>query len=167
MSVIYFVQGLEGGPIKIGCTVDLKIRLKALEAHYGQPLALLATMPGGLEEEQAIHAKFAAARLGRTEQFRPVAEIMVFIGKPLLVSADPDVVEAMPKAIRKKALLPAWRANRTAHLHQRVSPEWLDWLREIARVRKRTLIDIIMESCETYANLHRLKPPPGSEEPTP
>jgi hypothetical protein len=58
-------------------------------------LALLATLPGGYKEEREIHEKFAHLRFDRTEQFAPATELMEFIGKPLLVAADPDAVEVM------------------------------------------------------------------------
>jgi hypothetical protein len=93
--VIYFAQSIEGGPVKIGATDDVARRLGQLEAHYGRPLALLATLPGGRDEEAEIHERFAHLRLGRTEQFRPAAELMKFINRPLLVGANPDAVEAM------------------------------------------------------------------------
>jgi hypothetical protein len=93
--MIYFLQPTDGGPIKIGTAIDVDVRRKQLEVQYRQPLALLATMPGGRREERVIHDRFADHRLGNTEQFRPVAEIMAFIGRPLLVDIDPDAVEAM------------------------------------------------------------------------
>jgi hypothetical protein len=93
--MIYFVQPLDGGPVKIGYSDDVAGRVKSLEHHYGQPLSLLATMDGGREQEKQIHARFAHLRFGRTEQFRPAPDLMAFIGRPLLVSANPDSVEEM------------------------------------------------------------------------
>jgi hypothetical protein len=93
--LIYFAQPIDGGPVKIGCSDDVPARVRQLEAHYGKPLAVLATMEGGYEEEQSIHARFDHLRFGRTEQFRPGADLMAFIGRPLLVGANPDAVEAM------------------------------------------------------------------------
>lgn len=94
--MIYFAQDAEGGAVKIGTTEDVPARLRQLESHYGKPLALLATRPGGRAEEAELHARFAHLRYGRTEQFRPAPDLMEFIGRPLLVSANPDAVEAMP-----------------------------------------------------------------------
>jgi hypothetical protein len=94
--VIYFAQSTEGGPVKIGATDDVARRLGQLEAYYGKPLAVLATLPGGADEERAIHRRFDHLRLGRKEQFRPHAELMAFIRRPLLVGANPDAVEVMP-----------------------------------------------------------------------
>jgi hypothetical protein len=98
---VYFAQSLDGGPIKIGCSVDVEHRLEQLQWHYGQPLALLKVLPGGREEERAIHERFAEHRLGRTEQFRPVTEIMESIGLPLLVGPNPDAVEPMPEKFHR------------------------------------------------------------------
>jgi hypothetical protein len=94
--VIYFLQSVEGGPVKIGHSGDVPSRIESLEAHYKKRLALLGTMPGGRDEEREVHERFAHLRFGRTEQFRPAPELMAFIGRPLLVGANPDAVEAMP-----------------------------------------------------------------------
>jgi hypothetical protein len=64
--------------------------------HYGQPLALLATMPGDRSTEREIHERFSHLRLGKTEQFQPGRDLLEFIGKPLLVGINPAVVEAIP-----------------------------------------------------------------------
>jgi hypothetical protein len=53
-------------------------------------------MEGDREREADIHGRFAHLRLGRTEQFRPGADLMAFIGRPLLVNPDPDAVEIHP-----------------------------------------------------------------------
>jgi len=92
--MIYFLQSTTGGTIKIGHSVDVDARRIQLEAHYGQPLALLATMPGGRPEERAIHERFSHLRYGQTEQFHPAADLLDFIGRPLFASAMP-VVEVM------------------------------------------------------------------------
>lgn len=94
--MIYFLQPLDGGPVKIGCSVDVGRRQRQLEGIYGRPLALLATMPGDRKVERRIHTRFARLRLGRSEQFRPARELLEFIGRPALVSANPDTIEAMP-----------------------------------------------------------------------
>jgi hypothetical protein len=99
---VYFVQPTGGGPIKIGHSSDVPARIKQLEAHYGVPLAVLATMGGGREEERAVHERFAHLRFsrnggrgGQPEQFRPAADLMAFIGLPLLASANPEAIESL------------------------------------------------------------------------
>lgn len=132
--MIYFAQPLTGGPIKIGCSDDVPRRLKQLEAHYGQPLALLAEMTGNFDDERAVHARFAHLRLGRTEQFRPAADLLAFIGRPLLVGPNPETVEAIdPRPVERSHVLHvkgclAWKL-------------WLESLADYARVAMPTLVD--------------------------
>jgi hypothetical protein len=93
--VVYFIQATdEIGPIKIGTSEDVPARIRQLEATYNRPLAVLATMPGGRDEERAIHERFSHLRFGRTEQFQPDPDLLDFISRPLFVSACP-VVEPM------------------------------------------------------------------------
>jgi hypothetical protein len=93
--MIYVLQPWAGGPVKIGFSDDVNRRRIQLEAHYGQTLALLAMIPGGRDEERAIHERFAHLRLSRTEQFQPAADLMEFIGCPLPAGSDPGGVEAI------------------------------------------------------------------------
>lgn len=100
--MIYAMQPIDGGPVKLGFTMNLQARHKQLEAHYGRRLAILATMDGDEIDERRIHKRFAHIRLpGRRrrgqypEQFIPTAELMAFLGRPLLVGANHDAVEAM------------------------------------------------------------------------
>lgn len=93
--MIYFAQIGEGGPIKIGFSDDVPSRLAQLESHYGRPMILLGTEPGGKPQEASWHARLAPWRFGRTEQFRPVLEVLEAIGRPLLVSSNPETVETV------------------------------------------------------------------------
>lgn len=102
--MIYFAQ-LPTGSIKIGFSDDVETRLADLERHYGVPLSLLHTEPGGRTEEREWHDRFAHARFGRTEQFRPVPELMEVIGRPLLVGANPDAVEAVEPSGRTTLII--------------------------------------------------------------
>jgi Meiotically up-regulated gene 113 len=97
--MIYFAQ-LPTGAIKIGKADDVEARLGQLEKHYRQPLSLLHVMEGGFETERQIHQRFAHLRIshrGGREQFRPGADLMEFIGLPVLVSANPETVESVPR----------------------------------------------------------------------
>ena len=98
------MQSVDGGPVKIGHSEDVDRRREQLESHYGRPLALLKVMPGGRDEERALHERFAEHRIGRTEQFRPAPDLMEFIGRPLLVGANPDAIEAMESAPARHAV---------------------------------------------------------------
>jgi hypothetical protein len=79
--VIYFVQPVEGGPIKIGYSEDVSRRLPELRRSYDRELSLLHTIEGDLDSEIQIHERFSYLRIGRTEQFRPGADLLEFIGQ--------------------------------------------------------------------------------------
>lgn len=87
--------------MKIGCSRDVEQRRRQLEKHYGKSLALLRVMEGDRATEREIHERFdhlrlrKAGRKGEREQFRPAPELMEWIGRPLLVGANPDAVEMM------------------------------------------------------------------------
>jgi T5orf172 domain len=77
-SVVYFIQGISGGAIKIGHTTDLPKRLATLQTGYPEPLCVLKTIRGGKPTEQALHTKFAAANK-QGEWFNPVDELLKYI----------------------------------------------------------------------------------------
>ncbi len=89
--MIYFAQ-LPTGAIKIGKADDVDVRISQLEKYYRQPLSLLHVIEGDLDTEREIHERFSHLRFGRKEQFKPGADLMEFIGKPLLVSANSEAV---------------------------------------------------------------------------
>lgn len=95
--IVYAMQPVDGGPVKIGVTNNLKTRKKAHETMYGKTFAVLATWQGGAPLERAIHVLFAHLRLrgpdprGRGyEQFRPTLELMTYLGRPELAHDDID-----------------------------------------------------------------------------
>lgn len=138
--MIYFVQPVSGGPVKIGTTINLESRLKQLESHYGQPLAVLATQEGGRTEEAEIHARFSHLRFGHTEQFKPAPELMDFIGRPLLVNPDPSAVES---------LSPADPSKRT--ISMRVSGEYALWVDELAAKSRNSTAGLLDQAMVAFA----------------
>ena len=104
---VHFMHATDGGAIKIGTAVDVDRRQKQLECLYGQPLQVLKVRPGGEPEERAMHERFKAHRIGRTEQFRPGHDLMEFLGQPVLVDQNHDTVEAMPT--KREGRFPASR----------------------------------------------------------
>jgi hypothetical protein len=139
--VIYFAQSLDGGAVKIGFSDDVDARRQQLELHYGCPLALLATMEGGREQETAIHRRFRSLRFGRTEQFRPTSELMAFIGRPLLVGPNPDAVEAM-----------AGRAPNAKPVRLDLDPELHQKLRVVAAEQGKPMAVFAREIVEETVN---------------
>ena len=149
--MIYFVQSIDGGPVKIGCTDNFGARLKTLEYHYGTPLAVLGTMPGDVTAEREIHERFKHLRFDRTEQFRPAADLMAYIGLPLLVGLNPDTVEAMPVVSGGRPLL----------VQVRGSKEWGDWVARLARKDNRSIPHLVEVALKHYAlTLGFTEPPP-------
>ncbi len=93
--MIYATQATTGGPVKIGYSDNVPARIRQLERHYDRRLLLLATLPGSEVEERAIHDRFAHLRLGYTEQFRPAADLMVFLGLPIPPDPSPEAMKPM------------------------------------------------------------------------
>jgi Meiotically up-regulated gene 113 len=77
--MIYFIQPIDGGPIKIGYAKDIAARVKQLEVENGKKMSLLASIPGGKNEERQLHSQFSHLRFAGTEQFRPAPDLMALI----------------------------------------------------------------------------------------
>lgn len=75
---VYFVQSVNGGPIKIGCALDPASRLETLQTSYPEPLKLLAVTDGGFELERKLHEKFSDHRV-HGEWFLPAPELVEYI----------------------------------------------------------------------------------------
>jgi Meiotically Up-regulated Gene 113 (MUG113) protein len=152
--MIYFAQAVEGGPIKIGYSDNLKVRHHQLEAYYGTSLAILATMPGGPEIEAEIHERFAHLRFDRKtrrgrqpEQFRPAPDLMAFIGQPVMVGMNPDAIEAMG-------------GHRISVYNLKGSPEYRDWLNGLSAASLITTSAIIRDALAKWAKERGCPPPP-------
>lgn len=78
MSTIYFVQAGDGGLIKIGIADNVVRRMTTIQSMCPQRLRLLATMPGSMQDEEALHNRFLQDRL-HGEWFTPSPELMDFI----------------------------------------------------------------------------------------
>ena len=72
----YFIQAGGDGPIKIGWTRNLLVRLRTLSAMWPVPLRLLGVIKGNVEAH--CHARLAAFRLGG-EWFVPLPIVLDFI----------------------------------------------------------------------------------------
>jgi Meiotically up-regulated gene 113 len=62
-ALIYFVQAVDGGPIKIGIAVDVDRRLRQLQTGSPVRLRVTRTMTGGAEKEVALHQRFKSNQL--------------------------------------------------------------------------------------------------------
>ncbi len=80
-SVVYFVQS-DTGPIKIGVTSALKLRLAELQTGCPYALTLLLAIPGDQKVERRLHGFFSESRT-KGEWFRPDELLMKFIAARL------------------------------------------------------------------------------------
>jgi hypothetical protein len=100
--MIYFVQAVGGGRIKIGTTVQLAKRLQVLACEYKQELRVLAVIDGGREQEQWLHQQFSHLRVVN-EFFEPGDDLLGFIldvGKPWEDADKPKQGRGRPKGSR-------------------------------------------------------------------
>jgi hypothetical protein len=80
--MIYFIQAVDGGPIKIGYSIDPQKCLKQIQRKSPVPLQILRMIEGDIEYKEAIHHLFNKSRV-RGEWFDPSEELLAFIEKPL------------------------------------------------------------------------------------
>ena len=113
--MIYFMQPVDGGPVKIGHSEDVDRRRRQLAWGYGKPLTLLKVMPGGREEERAMHDRFAAYRIDNSELFEPSHELMEFIAaiKDMPSISDEYISVKIDKAIVAQARMIAAREGKS------------------------------------------------------
>jgi hypothetical protein len=76
--MIYFIQANEGGPIKIGTSVRLSLRIKQLAKEERRTIRVLGIMPGSYADEAALHRRFRDI-LDHGEWFRPEPALLNLI----------------------------------------------------------------------------------------
>lgn len=105
--MVYFVQRVSGGLIKIGTTTLLSLRVKTLAAECREKVRVLGLMRGNHQEENALHRQFKHLR-EKGEWFRPADDLMDFILKHAESYDDPryhlarisiDIPERVRRAI--------------------------------------------------------------------
>jgi Meiotically up-regulated gene 113 len=78
-QLVYFVQAVEGGPIKIGVARDPLTRLADLQVGSPYKLRLYGLRRGGVAEERRLHKRFRADRL-QGEWFKASGELAELAG---------------------------------------------------------------------------------------
>lgn len=76
--MIYFIHDRLSHAVKIGTADDPQKRLRLLQCGCPNPLELLAVLPGDRHDEEELHHRWRAVRLGG-EWFRATDELMEFI----------------------------------------------------------------------------------------
>ena len=80
VSWVYFVQGTDGGPVKIGRSASPVDRLSSLQTANPARLRIVAKLAGGGAVERAMHVLFAADRIRPDgEWFRPSQALAAFM----------------------------------------------------------------------------------------
>lgn len=78
-GVVYFIQPIEGGLVKIGFTTGLAIdRLASLQTGSPVRLRIIGTMRGTVLDEQRLHGLFAEER-EHGEWFRPTERLLAWV----------------------------------------------------------------------------------------
>jgi hypothetical protein len=78
--LIYCIQILDGAtyPVKIGTSSNIPKRIKMILTHQPHDVRLLASWPGSVRDEKAVHAMFASSHLTR-EWFKPTSDLLNYI----------------------------------------------------------------------------------------
>lgn len=108
--MIYFMQVVERGPIKIGTSTRPGERIQQVANDCGEDLRVLAVAKGGRPEEQRLHQRFAHLRLIQAkgiEWFEPAAELLAYIAlQPKPPGGSDAVVRSKPSGPRGRTLRP-------------------------------------------------------------
>ena len=73
---VYFIRAHPDGPVKIGFTANIALRIESLQTASHQPLDLLRVIPGDKRAEKWLHTKYAALRING-EWFRYDINMMI------------------------------------------------------------------------------------------
>lgn len=76
---IYFIQQINGGPIKIGWATNVERRCVVMQAVNPYQLSVLGKFKGTIDDERRLHDEFAAVRL-HGEWFEPTPELLERLG---------------------------------------------------------------------------------------
>jgi hypothetical protein len=60
---VYFIQGVDGGPVKIGVALNPEKRFRTIQSCSPVLLCLLRTIPARANTEKELHERFADRRL--------------------------------------------------------------------------------------------------------
>lgn len=80
-AFVYFIQGEDEGPIKIGAAIDPVKRMRGMQTGYPYKLRILATHPGGYTFERYLHWYLWRYKI-RGEWYKPGPLVMRMAHKP-------------------------------------------------------------------------------------
>lgn len=114
-TYIYFIAPIGGGPIKIGCSACPPNRLDQLMAWSPYPLEILATAPGTMNDERAIHSAFLK-HWAQREWFRSAPEIYALINEVRATGEIPAAFKGTKetKGLRRSSRTGGWTPEQRA-----------------------------------------------------
>lgn len=95
-SWVYFAQAGEGGPIKIGQSRQVHVRIRALAAAHHAEVRLLGQIPETVITERLLLGIFGKHCI-RGEWFEPVPELVELAAAAAAIYSDGYIVEAADK----------------------------------------------------------------------
>jgi hypothetical protein len=127
--VIYFIQGIDGGPVKIGYTSSSDAQSRLASIQTGSPVKLIvrATLPGNVIDEAEWHRRFAEHRLSG-EWFRATNGLADAIGQQIVDRREAGVVER-PLAILSGDRVLGPLAEKYQAVVDVMTHEW-QWMKE-------------------------------------
>jgi T5orf172 domain len=107
---VYFIQhGPPDGLIKIGFSADIRSRIKSIQLLAPLPLRLLGHVPGGMEKESELHARFETSR-HHGEWFSPTPDLLAWVE----AHAATGMPEPTVKPVELSESFAAWSLRRAA-----------------------------------------------------
>jgi hypothetical protein len=149
--MIYFVEAVGVGLIKIGVTGSLPERMRTLRAMSPVPLRCLGVMEGGIAEEEYMHGIFGHV-CSHDEWFWPVPPLKRFITD----NARPVDEEEL--------VLPLKRRQCPDKTTLYCPDGFAEWLRTFASSQGMSVTGIIDEAARHWAERHSHRMPPPLPE---
>ena len=149
--MIYFMQAVGGGMIKIGSTDDIERRLEEHEKQYGCKLRILKVLEGGLAKEREIQKRFGHLQYENTEQFSPAPDLMLFLGLPPTLDGD------------EEDAVPIGQESKTVSLE--ISPKTHRLLRIRAELESLTVPKLLQRMVMREFEIDEEGPPPPLDDP--
>lgn len=166
---VYFMQGVDGGFIKIGYSFNVAYRLKQLQCISPVQIKVLATIEGEKEFESFLHKEFAGCR-HHGEWFHPTQSLMDFIERRAEPWTSP--LPRFGRRRKRRKLVPVGPPNpvgrppsergaRRLAMTIKAYPEWKEWLEEFARTHGYpTLASVIDDALVQLAKSENYPLPP-------
>ena len=102
MSFVYFIQA-ESGPIKIGFSLDVRRRHRALQQAHFEKLTVLGYIIGTEELEKSLKVSMRSNQI-RGEWFRPTSEVLSLVSTMLESKIVTDSDTASTTSMQTAAL---------------------------------------------------------------